>query len=183
MSWQPALDRCRLEQCRGSRVSSVKNEVCPCHSSQFVLVSLYSQAPAPSQWRKVCRTTVLTRLRIQTALANRQAVPNRQACRATGTALTRMPRTSTAVTTGIGITVTGIDESGARAEPLRCRGPLRSMARFRSERSVEHRVVRATTGDATPALVVGSPRTSGCRPTIHGSPFPYVRGRNSNLEP
>ena len=155
----------------------------PCHSSQFVLVSLYWRALAPSQWRKVCRITVLTRPRIQTATANRQAVPNRQACRAMGTALTRLSQTSIAVTTGIGITVTGIDESGGRAEPVGCRAPLRSMGRFRSEPSIEHRVIRATTCDATPALVVGLLRTSGCRPTIHGSPFPYVRGRNASLEP
>ena len=53
-----------------------------------------------------------------TALANRQAVPNRQACRATDTALTRMSRTSIAVTTGIGITATGIGESGAAQRQL-----------------------------------------------------------------
>jgi hypothetical protein len=47
-------------------------------------------------------------------MASRQAVPNRQACRATGTALTRMSRTSTVVTTGIGITVTGIDKAVSR---------------------------------------------------------------------
>lgn len=150
----------------------MKNEVCPCHSSQFVLASLYSRAPVRSQWRKVCRITVQTHPRIQTALANRQAVPNRQACRAMGTAPTRMSRTSIAVTTGIGITATGIGESGARAAPVGCRAPLGSMGRFRSERSIEHRVIRATTGGATPALVVGLLRTSGCRPTIHGSPFP-----------
>ena len=128
----------------------MKNEVCPCHSSQFVLASLYSRAPVRSQWRKVCRITVQTHPRIQTALANRQAVPNRQACRAMGTALTRMSRTSIAVTTGIGITATGIGESGARAAPVGCRAPLGSMGRFRSERSIEHRVIRATTGGATP---------------------------------
>jgi hypothetical protein len=37
-------------------------------------------------------------------------VPNRQVCRATDTALTRMSRTSIVITTGIGITVTGIDD-------------------------------------------------------------------------
>jgi hypothetical protein len=126
----------------------VKNEVCPCHSSQFVLASLYSRAPVRSQWRKVCRISVQTHPRIQTALANRQAAPNRQACRAMGTAPTRMSRTSIAVTTGIGITATGIGESGARAAPSWV--PLGSMGRFRSERSIEHRVIRATTGGATP---------------------------------
>ena len=48
---------------------------------------------------------------IPTALAKCQAVQNRQVCRATGTALTRMSRTSIVITTGIGITVTGIGES------------------------------------------------------------------------
>jgi len=82
-----------------------------CHSSQFSLGSPCSWAPARSQWRKVCRITVLTRPQIPTALAKCQAVQNRQVCRATGTALTRMSRTSIVITTGVGITVTGIGES------------------------------------------------------------------------
>ena len=58
-----------------------------------------------------CRITVLTRPRIPAAFAKCQAVQNRQVCRATGTALTRMSRTSIVIATGIGITVTGIGES------------------------------------------------------------------------
>ncbi|MGB6997639.1 MAG: hypothetical protein WBD96_08790, partial [Pseudolabrys sp.] len=38
---------------------------------------------------------------------------------------TRMSRTSIAVTTGIGITATGIGESGARAAPSWVPGPAR----------------------------------------------------------
>ena len=64
-----------------------------------------------NQWRKVCRIRVLTRPRIRTALAKCQAVPNCQACLATGIAGTRMSRTSIVVTTGIGIIVTGIGDS------------------------------------------------------------------------
>jgi len=89
-------------------------------------------------------------------MASRQAVPNRQACRATGTALTRMSRTSIVVTTGIGITVTGIDESGVAQSQLGCRAP---------------------------ALFVGLSGTSGCRPTGHGSPFPYLGGRMPTWNP
>jgi hypothetical protein len=67
---------------------------------------------------------VLTRRRMPTVSAKCQAVANRQACLATGTAPMRMSRTSIVITTGIGITVTGIDESddgaavGAHAMPL-----------------------------------------------------------------
>ena len=100
-------------------------------------------------------------------MASRQAVPNRQACRATGTALTRISRTSIVVTTGIGITVTGIDETGGRAGRLGAGPRSGSMGRFRSERSIEHRGVRATFGDASllSSLVYPVPRAAVARST------------------
>ena len=129
----------------------MKNEVCPCHSSQFVLASLYSRAPVRSQWRKVCRITV------QTHPEYRQLWPTGKRAKtarrvAWAPRLRVCPEPASPSLPELASPPLVLVKAGTRSQ-LGV-GPARVDGTLRSERSIEHRVIRATTGGAT-RLVVG----------------------------